>query len=247
MRRPMTLSAPMLLVSLLVGVTGCGGVRLLSREQEIQIGTDAAADFEKDHPVERGTARANLVTQIGQRVSRQAMPPEYPYEYKVCKANEVNAVAFPGGKIYLWTGLFSEVKEPDQLAWVASHETAHVARQHVARELEKSLGYEILVGLLTDKGTTARTIGGVVSQVLTLKYSRSAEQEADRLGMDYAAGAGYDPTACIPVLQTFQRLGGGGGGTLGEYLSTHPSPESRLKDARQYLGEKHYTGKYLRP
>ena len=247
MRWPMSLVALTSMVSLLVGVAGCGGVRLLSQDEEIRIGSEAAADFEKDHPVERGTARANLVTQIGRRIATKAVPPEYPYEYKVCKADEVNAVAFPGGRIYFWTGLFREINEPDQLAWIAGHETAHVKRQHVSRELEKSLGYEILVALLTDKGTTARTIGGVVSQVLTLKYSRSAEKEADLLGMDLAAAAGYDPTACLPVLQTFQRLGGGGGGKLGEYLSSHPSPESRLQDARQYLAWKHYTGKYLQP
>ncbi len=247
MRVIIGLTVLVLLVGSLGVLPGCGGARLLSRGQEIELGTEAAAEFERDHPVEQDTQRARLIAEIGSRISRQAIPPEYPYEYKVCKADEVNAVAFPGGRIYFWTGLFEEINDPDQLAWIAGHETAHVKRQHVCRQLEKALGYQLLLELLTDKETTGRTVGVIATELLSLKYSRSAEREADRIGIDLAAAAGYDPTACIPVLQTFKRLAGGGGLPLGKYLSSHPSPDNRLQYVREYLTEQRYSGRYLQP
>ncbi|MFW5868913.1 MAG: M48 family metalloprotease, partial [Armatimonadota bacterium] len=201
----------LLIVLVLSGLalTGCGGETfLISKSQEVQIGQDAAADFERQHRVEENTQRARWLADIGERIASAAQPPEYPYEFKLVNEDVNNAFALPGGPIYLYEGLIDSLgADEDQVAWVCGHEATHVSHQHAIKRIERAVGAQLLIEWAIGGGT-AQDIGGVVAGLAVQHYSRDNEFEADRIGSKYAAAAGYDPTAAIPVLRKFRELQG---------------------------------------
>lgn len=240
-----------LVVAVLVGlvvVGGCkGGPRLLSEEDEIRLGREAGDDFERQYGLDRDAQVVGLVKEIGARIAAAAVPPNYPYDFRVLARKEVNANAFPGGRIYVWRGLVDALgRDRDQLAWVMGHEAAHVARRHVTRRLERQLGYDLLIALVLGKKGAAQT-ARVVASLVMLDYGRDQEYEADRYGLLYTYRAGYDPTAAIAVLQTFQKLQGREPSNLEIFFETHPGNNQRINAVKAELKEHGWSGKYYTP
>ncbi|MER1968099.1 M48 family metallopeptidase [Castellaniella sp. GW247-6E4] len=153
------------------------------------------------------------------------------WETHVLSSGEVNAWCMPGGKIAVYTGLLEKIKPTDaELAAVLGHEIAHALREHareqVSRQMAAQMGISILAAVTGSQATA--DLGSTLSQVMfTLPNSRSNETEADRIGVELAARAGYDPRAAVTLWQKMARAGGGGGP---EFLSTHPSSGSRIAD-----------------
>jgi len=229
-------------------LAGCGGGRLISQDQEVKLGREAGADFEKEYGGRDRDARRNaLATRIGSRIAQvasRAPYPQYPYEYRVLANNEVNANAFPGGLIYLWRGLFGAVNyDEQQLAWVAGHEAAHVARQHSVRRMEKSLGYDLLIQLVLGNDTGGQ-IATAVANLSLMDYGRDQELEADRVGLCFAHDAGYDPTAALGVLETFKKLQGKDPNKLELLFMTHPGNTTREDAIKVVLKQEGWRGKY---
>jgi predicted Zn-dependent protease len=232
-------------ISAALVLLGCqGNGHLLSREDEIRLGRQAGQDFERQYGLDTDPQVRELVQSIGARIAQQAMPPEYPYEYRVLRRREVNANAFPGGLIYVWRGLVDQLhRDPDQLAWVMGHETAHVARRHVTRRLERSLGYELLIGFLFKKQQAAQA-ASLIADLVLRDYGREQEYEADRWGIKYAQAAGYDPTAAVAVLRTFQALQKDKPSKFELLFATHPGNDERIKAAQSYLAKQGWSGRY---
>jgi len=157
-------------------------------------------------------------------------------------------VAFPGGRIYFYRGIFEALDyNEDQLAWVAAHEATHVARRHATRRIEKSLGYELLVQLIFGKDTAGK-VAGLVSGLMLQDYGRDNEFEADRIGLDYAHAAGYDPTAALGVLETFAELHGNEDPNDFEILfMTHPGNTDRADAVKEHLSDNGWGGAYYKP
>jgi len=153
------------------------------------------------------------------------------WEVHVLKSDEVNAWCMPGGKIAVYTGLIQQIKPTDaELAAVIGHEMAHALREHtreqVSQQMATNMGLSVL-SAITGVGATS-DLGGALSKVMfELPNSRTAEAEADRIGVELAARAGYDPRAAVTLWQKMGALGGGG---QPEFLSTHPSAASRTAD-----------------
>lgn len=153
------------------------------------------------------------------------------WEVNVFQSDQVNAFCMAGGKIGIYSGIISKLQLTDsELAAVMGHEMAHALREHVREQV--SLQYATqLPGILLAAVTGVQVLGqlgDMVSNVtLGLPRSRQAEAEADEIGVELAARAGYDPRAAISLWQKMNRLGGG---RPPEFLSTHPSPESREQD-----------------
>jgi predicted Zn-dependent protease len=163
----------------------------------------------------------------------------WKWEVNVLTSKDVNAWAMPGGKMAIYSGLIERLNvTEDELAAVMGHEIAHALREHarerIGRQMATQTGtaigavaLEVLTGVRLDP-----QLAGTVSQaVFVLPNSREAEQEADRIGVELAARAGYDPRAAISL---WKKMGQTGGGSPPEFLSTHPNPENRLRDLEVY-------------
>lgn len=153
------------------------------------------------------------------------------WETNVFHSDEVNAFCMAGGKIGVYSGLVAKLKiTDDELAAVMGHEIAHALREHVREQVSRQQAAKlpgVVLAIVTGNQALA-DLGDMVTDVtLTLPKSREAEREADEIGVELAARAGYDPRAAITLWQKMMHLGGG---RPPEFLSTHPAPESRVQD-----------------
>lgn len=162
--------------------------------------------------------------------------PGWAWETHVIQDNQLNAWAMPGGKMVVYSGLIEKLKlSDDELAAIMGHEIAHSLREHarerVSREMATQLGLGV-AGAILGLGQVGQELGGMVAQVtFTLPNSRTHETEADRVGVELAARAGFNPHAAVSVWQKMLQAAGSGGP---QFLSTHPSPDTRLADLRVY-------------
>ncbi|NSW56034.1 MAG: M48 family metalloprotease [Armatimonadetes bacterium] len=243
MRAMLTLIAGASLL-LLMGCDG-DGTFLMSMDDEIKLGQDAADEFEKENPILKSGPQVTLVKSIGDRIAAVAIPPRYPYDFRVIDDKTVNALAFPGGRIYFYRGLLDAVNnDPDMIAWVMGHEVTHVAFRHSAKRIEQQLGVDVLTQVLLGKSNAAQ-IAGAVSGLMFLDYGRDKELQADHQGLKYSANAGYDPTAAIAVIKVFQSLHGQTDPSKLELLfMTHPGDNTRINQVKRLCDKYGYRGKY---
>jgi len=162
---------------------------------------------------------------------------EWKWEVNVLTSSEVNAWCMPGGKIAVYTGLIEKLQiTDDELAAVMGHEISHALREHGRERASQQLATQSaasLAGALLGVGQTGTELAGMVGQVTyLLPYSRIHETEADRMGVELAARAGYDPRAAITLWQKMAKLSSGSAPPA--LLSTHPSDEDRMKDLTEY-------------
>lgn len=176
-----------------------------------------------------------------QKISQRLIPqtrtfrpdaPGWKWEVNVQSSEDVNAYCMPGGKIMVYTGLIDTIKPTDaELAAVIGHEIAHALREHSRERLSRAYAEQLVlagVAVATGAESTTMQIASQVSAVtFTLPHSREQEAEADRIGLELMARSGYDPNAAVTLWQKMSKAGGGG---PPEFLSTHPSGESRIRD-----------------
>ena len=189
--------------------------------------------------LDRDAQQLSRVRTISQRLVAQAgiFRPDaagWKWEVHVLSSDEVNAWCMPGGKIAVYTGLLQQIKPTDaELAAVLGHEIAHALREHarerVSQQMATNLGLSVLSAVTGS--SAASDLGGKLSEVMfTLPNSRTHETEADRMGVELAARAGYDPAAAVTL---WQKMGAAASGNAPpEILSTHPSADSRIADLR---------------
>ena len=181
-----------------------------------------------------GDPQLERLRAIAQRLIPQAMAWNarargWQWEVNLIGSKDVNAFCMPGGKIAFFSGLLAQIQPTDdEIAMVMGHEMAHALREHSREQLAKnqatSLGIGVVSSLLGlgDMGTDAANLGG---QLLSLKFSRSDETDADLVGLELAARAGYNPQAAVSLWQKMGRIAGGG--SVG-FLSTHPTGPDRI-------------------
>lgn len=236
MKRCMTIVLGAMLLSGGLMASGCGGA-LISRDQEIAMGREAAPQFEQEFGgLVQDAALQSYVSQVGQAVAARS-DRDMPYEFGLLRSDVPNAFALPGGKIYVTAGLMSIMDNERELAAVLGHEVAHVAQKHNVAALERQLGASVLLEVASiaiggTAGDVAKGAGELVAGMMQLKYSRNAEYEADHFGMTYMERAGYNPYGMVELLSSLKEMSGSGGSRLGEMLSTHPLPDNRIDKAR---------------
>jgi predicted Zn-dependent protease len=166
---------------------------------------------------------------------------DWKWEVNVITSPEVNAWCMPGGKIAVYTGIIEKLQiTDDELAAVMGHEIAHALREHgrerASQRLATVVGASVVgaaAGAVLGIGQTGTDLAGVVGQVTyLLPYSRIHETEADRMGVELGARAGYDPRAAVALWQKMAKLSSGSAPL--QLVSTHPSPEDRIKDLEQF-------------
>lgn len=162
--------------------------------------------------------------------------PQWKWEVNVIESKQLNAWCMAGGKIAFYSALIEKLAlTDDEIAAIMGHEIAHALREHsrerISQQLATSVGLDLLsIGLGLSRG--ASDLAGMAANVaISLPYGRSHEVESDRIGVELAARAGYNPRAAISV---WQKMSKAGGGSPPELLSTHPSPENRMRDLEIY-------------
>jgi len=162
--------------------------------------------------------------------------PKWAWEVNVITSKDVNAWCMPGGKMAVYTGLIERLKiTDDELAAVMGHEIAHALREHGRERASQQAAQGAVIGIgaaLLGIGDAGASLANVVANVTVgLPYSREFEREADRIGVELAARAGFDPRAAVTL---WQKMGQAGGSAPPEFFSTHPAPENRAKDLTEY-------------
>jgi predicted Zn-dependent protease len=162
--------------------------------------------------------------------------PKWAWETNVITSNDVNAWCMPGGKMAVYTGLIEKLKvTDDELAAVMGHEIAHALREHGRERASQAAAQSMVLsvgGALLGLGDNSVQLAQVITDVtINLPNSREHEIEADRIGVELAARAGYDPHAAVTL---WQKMGQAGGSAPPQFLSTHPSPQNRQKDLEEY-------------
>jgi len=211
------------LIGLLVAGSAApaSGQLLITTEAEVRLGQSAARELEARYGVWRNRVQQARVDQIGQRLSAVTDRTGFAYSFKILADPAVNALALPGGFVYVFRGLLPWMQTDDQLAFVLAHEVVHVTRRHGIQRLESSLLLGLIVGVLTREDTGLYTAASVIRLLLERGYSRQQELEADRLAVMYMARAGFHPTAALEVMAQFTALQRRRDGLLDRLLATH--------------------------
>ena len=214
---------------------------IFSPQQELQMGYQAAREILQKERVSNDPRLNAIVRKVGMRIARAAAQPGYKWQFFVIDKDVPNAFCLPGGKVFVYSGLFRAVQNEDQLATVIGHEVAHAIARHGAERMSM-----IQLGRMGEQ-IAAQTIGGgkyakMIQQAygigetygLVLPYSRKFEYEADEIGLYLMTKAGYDPREALNFWQNMIRL------TQNtrkppEFLSTHPADRHRIERLRHLI------------
>jgi predicted Zn-dependent protease len=161
---------------------------------------------------------------------------DWRWEVNLIGSKQINAFCMPGGKIAFYSGILEQLKlSDDEVAMVMGHEIAHALREHARERMGKNAATGLGASLLSQAlglGQLGQTVTNYGAQLLTLQFSRDDESEADLVGMELAARAGYDPRAGVTL---WQKMGAASKGAPPQWLSTHPSGNSRIADIEANL------------
>ena len=212
-------------------ISGEEQLMLISEDQDIAIGREYAPEVEKQLGGRiRDEALQNYIDTVGQRIVRISHRSYWQYHFTAVNHSMVNALALPGGYIFVTKGMLEKITTEAQLAALLSHETVHVVARHSAAAMSQQIGISILVQGLGVSGAmpssqAAYRMTQLALQLIDLKYSREHEREADKAGMDYMVKAGYNPYGAVELMQMLQQQDQV---RPTEFLSSHPSPENRI-------------------
>jgi predicted Zn-dependent protease len=206
-------------------------------EQDVALGQKAAREAEREYPVLHDDAVTGYVQDVGVRLA-DAIPqslqrPQFRYTFKVLNIKDINAFALPGGPMYIHRGIIEAAHSEGELAGVMAHEMSHVALRHGTAQQTKAekFNWGALAGAVA-----GQVVGGGLGTVISegsqfglgatfLRFSRDYEKQADLLGVQMLARAGYDPRDLGRMFETIEREGGG---RAPQWLSDHPNPGNRV-------------------
>lgn len=246
---PLLLAVPLLAVA--CALSGCAYNADLGRDQLLIVNDDslardgekAWADTLRQSYVSKEPRKNARVQAVGERVIRAAGLANRPWDYAVFLDEAPNAFVLPGGHVGVTVGLLALVENDDQLAAVIGHEAGHVVAHHAAERVSQQTTSRILLGIAgaaaggTDLGKLLKDHGDDAAKYgVLLPFSRKQELEADRLGVDFMARAGYRPREAVALWRNMEAQDGGKGG--GQLSSTHPSDAVRIQELERYLASR---------
>jgi predicted Zn-dependent protease len=253
----------LLLISLFISVTACHrnavtGKRSLTLMPESDLMAMSVTEYDKflsqNPPLPESDERVRLVRKVGTRIEKAVEQfhaeknaskdlEGFAWQFNVVDQKEVNAWCMPGGKVVVYTGLLPVTRDEQSLAIVLGHEIAHAIARHGNQRMSEGMlvqmGGTVLSVALSQKPALTQQLFqqayGVSTGLGTLAYSRSQESEADKMGLVFAAMAGYDPRLAIPFWERMAAQSNGSAPPA--LLSDHPSDEKRIKDIKDYMPE----------
>jgi predicted Zn-dependent protease len=229
------------------GVVGIERQQLmLLSSQEMTQGANQAYDAILKEAQEKKTLNTDAVMlkrirAVAQRLIPQTAvfrkdAPAWDWQVNLIKSDQLNAWCMPGGKIAFYTGIIQKLElTDDEIAAIMGHEMSHALREHGRERASEAqltqIGLTALQVFTGIQGPALDVTAIALNVTLTLPNSRTHETEADRMGVELAARAGYNPYAAVNVWQKMSKMGNGG---TPEILSTHPAPDNRIKDLKKY-------------
>lgn len=214
-------------------------VGAVSQAELEQMGAQAFAEAKAANPQSKDAGRVAYVGCVVRAVAAQLPAPwsSVRWDYVLFQNDEANAWALPGGKIGVYTGIFSVAKNQDQLAAVIAHEIGHVVSRHhderITRQVYAQTGLGVAGALAGSRygdaaqQTTGQLGGALLQGAFLLPNSRAQESEADVVGQELMAKAGFDPEGAVAL---WRNMAASGGSRPPQWLSTHPDPASRLRE-----------------
>lgn len=231
-------------------VTGRNELNLVSDASVLTVANQQYGTFLTANPPLSG-ANADMVTRVGTKLSAAVqrylqskgqadLIKDYRWEFKLVNNAEANAWCMPGGKVAVYTGILPFTKDEAGLAVVMGHEIAHAVAKHgnerMSQQLVAQFGGVALSTLLTNQPAQTQQVFnsayGISSTIGVLAYSRRQESEADEMGLYFIAMAGYNPNAAV---EFWQRMAAKNGNKPPEFLSTHPSDQTRINDLKKLV------------
>ena len=217
--------------------TGRSQLVLMPENEINQMGLQAFTTIKQETRIDHSTTTNRYVQCVAQAITRETGG---TWEVVVFNDADANAFALPGGKIGVYTGMLKVAENQDQLATVIGHEVAHVLAKHSNERVSQKFAVEQGLGLInaianpqSGTGQTLMGLLGVGAQYgILMPYSRIQESEADLLGLDLMAKAGFDPRESTKL---WINMGRAGGGQPPEFLSTHPSHSTRISELNQHM------------
>lgn len=216
------------------------GVNIYSLEKEIALGKSYAQEIERQAKIIDDPVISEYVNRVGQNLVRNS-DVKVPVTIKVIDAEEVNAMALPGGFFFVNSGLILKAENEAELAGVMAHEIAHIAARHGTRQATRgqlvNLASIPLIFMGGWTGYGIRQAASVLIPVTFLKFSRGFEEEADLLGLQYMYKAGYDPTSFVDFFEKIQSMEKRRPGTMSKVFSSHPMTDDRIKNSQKNIEE----------
>ncbi len=202
-----------------------------SQEKEVALGRMLSIEVEQQAKLVEDPIVTEYVNRVGQNIVLHS-DSKIPFTIKVIDSDEVNAFALPGGFFYVNKGLILAADNESELAGVMSHEIAHVAARHAMENQGKAsaLNYGMLAGIIFGGGIVSSVLqnaGGITGAMAMLKFSRGAEEEADKLGVQYLYASGYDPTSMSTMFEKLASKNKKKPGSLAKLFSSHPQSIQR--------------------
>ena len=198
-------------------------------DDEIELGRKVSKELEKHYKLSKDKAQQDRVERLGRALATVSERPELPYTFKVLDVNEINALALPGGPVYVFRGL-ADYMSDDELAGVIGHEIGHIVKRHSIKQMEKSMNMGLLMLiLLRDKGMPLQS---VIQQLVMASYSREDEREADYQGFVLTSQAGFNPYSMQRSLEKLAKVHDAPDYGL---FSTHPEPDARVNLLKGYI------------
>ena len=202
-----------------------------STEKEVRLGRELAAQVDREAKFVDDGVITEYINRVGQNIVLHS-DAKVPFTIKVIDSDEVNAFALPGGFFYVNKGLLLAADNEAELAGVMAHEIAHVAARHAVENNKKAelAQYAVLIPSILLGGGLGQLIyqgGGFASLLGFMKFTRGAEEEADKLGVQYMYAAGYDPTAMATMFEKLESKSKKKPGFISKLFSTHPAPPER--------------------
>ncbi len=226
----------------------------MSADQEIALGLEAAPQMEAQYGGESPDARATAAVQeVGQRIvqaNQLDQKTQYRYQFHLLADDQtVNAFALPGGQVFITMGILKNLKSEAELAGVLAHEVGHVVARHSAEQVSKSNLTQGLTGAAAiaaydpdHPGSSAvrAAAAAMIAKLVTLRFSRNDELQADDFAVKFMPAAGYDPNAMIGVMQMLDSKAGGSNPP--EFMSTHPNPGNRIEELQKDIQQDYPQG-----
>jgi predicted Zn-dependent protease len=213
-------------------------VEQAAADQYLQLQQQAVAQkalLPTSHPL---VIRLNAISKriIPHTIEWNSRASQWQWEVIALQSDEINAFCMPGGKIAFYTGIVDKLKlTDDEVAMIMGHEMAHALREHARERMGKTAATKIGANLLSNVlglGNTGDALLNIGGQLLTMKFGREDESESDLIGIELAARAGYDPKAGVSL---WQKMAAASKGAPPQFLSTHPSSDSRIQDIQNNL------------
>lgn len=238
MNRRSTSLALVLVTFLAVGCgSGGGNFNLISIEEEWQLGQQLSQEVATQVRFNNDPALNAYVRSMGQSIVAQAAPPfnQLPWQFHVVQDDAINAFAIPGGHVYVNTGLIRNADNAAELAGVMAHEISHVLARHSTEQLSRQYGLSMVAGMVLGQnpGALAQIAAQIAGAGAMARFSRQAEEEADAIGIQAMAAAGYNPIGMATMFEELLENRQREPGRVEQFFSTHPLTEDRIRAARE--------------